>query len=171
MAGGTFEHGRLAAAVTVALTLGLRGRPCAVVNSDVRVRIEATDRTTYPDVTVVCGQRQASPTDQHAVTNPTVLVEVLSEGTELSDRTEKFAHYKRLPSLLEYVLVNQRMKKIEVYRRDEQGWLLVEAGAGERLTLKSIDVVLDIDDIYFDPLAPAEPEARASEPTKDNEAQ
>jgi len=101
MAAGTPEHARLQVSMSSALASGLRGRPCAVYSSDLRVRIDATDRATYPDVTVVCGPIQTSSVDKDAVVNPTVLVEVTSETTEAADRGEKFGHYRRLASLQE----------------------------------------------------------------------
>lgn len=85
--------------------------------------------------------------------NPRVLVEVLSSETERDDRGEKFAHYRRLDSLEEYVLVSQHERRIEVFRRTPEGWILTEALAGERIALASIEVVLDVDVIYFDPTA------------------
>jgi Uma2 family endonuclease len=153
MAGGTPEHGRLAAAVIGELRNALRGHPCAPFSSDVRVRILATDRTTYPDVSVVCGVLERAPDDPDAITNPTVLVEVLSDSTEADDRGDKFAHYRRIPSLRDYVLVSQRARRIEVFHRDAGGgWLLSEAGPGEEVRLESLDVALGVDAIYADPL-------------------
>jgi Uma2 family endonuclease len=156
MAGGTIEHGRLAANMTVALSQALRGRPCVVLSSDVRVRIDETDRTTYPDLSVVCGPRLAAATDRDAITNPIALVEVLSDSTEADDRGEKFAHYRRLPSLRAYVLVSQRTPRIEVYGREtEQApWTLAEAGPGGRVHVVGLDIDLSADEVYFDPAAP-----------------
>jgi Uma2 family endonuclease len=151
MAGGTIEHARLQAAIVGELRVALAGKPCVVLGSDGRVRIDATDRTTYPDASVVCGPRVTSPIDRHAITNPRVLVEVLSSETERDDRGEKFAHYRRLDSLEEYVLVSQEERRVEVFRRAPEGWILNEALAGERIVLASIDVVLDVDALYFDP--------------------
>jgi Uma2 family endonuclease len=153
MAGGSPEHARLAANVIGELGAALRGRPCAVFTSDARVRIEATDRATYSDVTVVCGRLEHAPDDPDSITNPVVIVEVLSDATEADDRGEKFAHYRRLPSLREYLLISQRARRLEIYRRRDDRWLLDEAGAGETLRLDSIDVALAVDEIYRDPLA------------------
>lgn len=153
MAGGSPEHSRLAANVIGELRAALRGRPCAVFTSDARVRIEATDRATYPDVTVVCGRLEPAPDDPDSITNPVVIVEVLSDATEADDRGEKFAHYRRLGSLREYLLVSQRARRLEVYRRRDDRWVLDEAGAGETLRLTSIDIDLSVDEVYRDPLA------------------
>lgn len=152
MAGGTVEHGRLASGVAIAMGLQLRGKPCVVLSS-VRVRVESTDRTTYPDVTVVCGSRQTAADDRDAIVNPSVLVEVLSDSTEADDRGEKFAHYRRLSSLREYVLVSQRERRIEVFRREGDHWSLFEAGPTQSIELTSIGATLVVDEIYFDPTA------------------
>ncbi|MFV8755633.1 Uma2 family endonuclease [Nannocystaceae bacterium ST9] len=155
MAGGTPEHSALAMAVGAALTTALAGRRCRVFGSDLRVRIESTDLTTYPDLTVICGSFESSADDPNAATNPILIVEVLSDSTEAYDRGEKFAHYRRLPSLREYVLVSQREPRIEAYRKNAAGeWVLGEAGPGEVLPLASLEGVrLETDVIYRDPLA------------------
>jgi Uma2 family endonuclease len=149
MAGGTVPHARLISRVSSALDRGLEGKPCIVLPSDMRVRIRAADRSTYPDV-FVCGQPEQDADDDHAVVNPTVIVEVMSDSSADSDRTNKFAAYRRLGSLREYVLVSQRERRIEVYRRDGRRWVLDEYGPGERLTLESINVELVVDEVYVD---------------------
>ena len=152
MAGGTPEHSRLSANVTVALMNALRGRRCSAFSSDLRVHVPATGRTTYPDVTVVCDERQTAALDPDAIVNPTVIVEVLSPTTEASDRGEKFGHYRRLESLREYVLVAQDEPRIEVYRREGDVWALREYRAGDAARLASLDLAIDVDAIYADPL-------------------
>ncbi|MBI5494845.1 MAG: Uma2 family endonuclease [Deltaproteobacteria bacterium] len=154
MAGGTVEHARLQMAVGATLLAQLRGRPCVVLSSDARVRVGATGLSTYPDVSVVCGKVETAEPDPHGVLNPVVIVEVLSDGTEAYDRGEKFAHYRRLESLREYVLVSQRGPRIEVFRREEGGWTLHEWGPGETAHLASVDAALAVDEVYRDPLAP-----------------
>jgi Uma2 family endonuclease len=84
-----------------------------------------------------------------------VLIEVLSVSTEAYDRGEKFAHYRRLPSLREYILVSQHTPRIEVWRRNEGGrWELAqEAEAGEHAALTSIRCTLEVDEVYANPLS------------------
>ena len=93
MAGGTIEHGALALAVAGELRAALRGKPCRAFSSDVRVRIPETDLATYPDLSIVCGQLETAPDDKDAITNPIVLVEVLSDSTEAYDRGAKLAQW------------------------------------------------------------------------------
>jgi len=155
MAGGTPSHSRLQANCIMALGTALRGRPCQVFTSDLRVRIEVTDRSTYPDVTVVCGPPQFASDDANAVTNPIVIVEVLSDSTESADRNEKFSHYRRLSSLQEYVLVDHRRRNVEVFRRKGRTWEFIPSEEAGTVELTSLGVVLNIDELYLDPTAPA----------------
>ncbi len=155
MAGGTPEHSALAAAVIGELRTALSGKPCRVFTADLRLRIGKTGLTTYGDIVVVCGSLETAKDDSNAVTNPTLIVEVLSDSTESYDRGAKAAHYRRIPSLKEYVLVGQKEPLVEVYRRNERGrWeLAVEVGRGERAELDSVGVVLAVDSLYANPLA------------------
>jgi Uma2 family endonuclease len=134
------------------LGAALEGRSCAVFSSDLRVRIVPTGRATYPGVTVVCGQLATADDDEDAATNPTVIVEVLSPNTEADDRGPKWAHYQRIPSLREYVLVGQDERRIEIFRRDGQRWTYESFGPGDRATLASIDVSVAGDELYRNPL-------------------
>lgn len=149
MAGGTPEHAALAAAVIGLLFGQLRGGRCVAHDADLRVRVPATGLSTYPDVTVVCGPRERAPDDPHAITNPTLIVEVLSRSTEEYDRGDKFEHYKTLPSLREYVLVSHGERRVEVWTRDESGtWTRAIAGDGATASLASIGAVLDVRELY-----------------------
>lgn len=153
MAGGTPEHAALALAIAGELRNALRGRPCRVYSSDLRIRIIETDLATYPDASVVCGRLETAADDPNAALNPTLLVEVLSESTEAYDRGAKAAHYRRIPSLKEYVLVAQDEPRIEVYRRNDRGgWELYEARSGSQLRLESVGVELDVGAVYENPL-------------------
>jgi len=153
MAGGSPEHARLAGRLARLIGVAIEGRPCDVFSSDLRVRILETNRSTYPDLTVVCGRRETAPDDHEAIVNPTILLEVLSDSTEADDRGEKFAHYRRLASLQEYVLVAQKTQRIEVYRREGERWVLTEHGPGTMAELPSIDARFSVDEVYRDPLA------------------
>ncbi len=156
MAGGTREHGRLQVAIGGELRNALRGRPCNVFSSDVKVRVQATGLATYPDASVVCGRAQVDVDDEEAIVNPLVIVEVLSDSTEKRDRGEKFAHYLRIPTLREYVLISQHTRRIEVFHRNADGdWMYKEAGAGKFFELPSLECRISVDDVYHDPLAAA----------------
>ena len=146
----SFEHAIIATNVGLSLAKRIPAS-CVVVGVGPRVRIEATDRATYPDLMIVCGPRQAASDDRHATVNPTVLVEVLSESTERDDRGEKFAHYRQLASLREYVLVSQKEARVEVFTRDSaeaREWRFAEATAGGSVRLHSVDVTVSLEDVY-----------------------
>lgn len=114
------------------------------------MRSRATEIATYADLSVVCGELKTDPDDPDAVTNPTLLVEVLSPpSTEAYDRGDKSARYRQIPSLREYVLVSQGTPRIELFRREQGGrWSLLEARAGEQLVLESVGCTLVVDEIY-----------------------
>jgi Uma2 family endonuclease len=141
------------AATVIALGVQLQGKACSVYTSDLKVRVLATGLATYPDVSVVCGGLETDPEDENAATNPKVLVEVPSDSTEAYDRGEKFAHYRRIPSLREYVLISQHEPHIEVFRKNAAGkWELSEEGhAGDSVPLTSIECDLVVDQIYAGP--------------------
>jgi Uma2 family endonuclease len=154
MAGGSREHSAIAANIIVLLGLGLRGRPCAVHTSDLRILVSETGLETYPDVTVVCGAAQIDTQDRNVITNPIVVVEVTSPSTVDYDRGEKVEHYKRIPSLREIVLVDHRERVVEVVRREEHGqWTRHETRAGAAARLVSLGCELPVDEVYRDPLA------------------
>ncbi|MDO9021212.1 MAG: Uma2 family endonuclease [Deltaproteobacteria bacterium] len=163
MAGGTPTHSRLSAQMIVELARLLGERPCAIHTSDLKVRPEGLRFATYPDVAVVCGEAQTHADDPNAVTNPVVLVEVLSDSTERWDRTGKFRRYRKIASLRDYVLVSQSERCIEVYSRGpDDTWTLREAGEGESVPLSALEASLDIDRVFRGvTLTPEVPRERA----------
>jgi Uma2 family endonuclease len=149
MAGGSPEHAALASRFALALGLATRGGPCEVFSSDLRVRVPATGLTTYPDLTVVCGTWQRDPEDANTITNPVLVIEVLSDSTAAYDRGEKLAHYQRIESLREVLLVAHDSRRLELWRKDEAGrWVLLVAQAGDRLTLRSVPATLEVDELF-----------------------
>lgn len=131
MSGGTARHSAVAARMIIAL--GNTCPPgCTVFTSDMRVRVVATGRATYPDVSMVCGPIEYDPEDaaRTTITNPALLVEVLSVTTEKGDRGNKWMHYQRISSLQEYVLVSQEAR-VEIFRRTSSGtWEYFEVREG-----------------------------------------
>lgn len=147
MAGGTPAHADLAASVTRLLGNALLGR-CRVSSSDLKVRIEATDLSTFPDVTVVCGEREVASVDRNAVTNPTLLVEVTSNSTEDYDRGEKLNHYQRCPSVTAVLFVSHRRPQVTVVSRAGGGWEQREYRAGESAEIGGLALTLAVDELY-----------------------
>lgn len=130
MSGGTPEHAELAARCITLLSQLLRGRPCRVYSSDLRVRISATGLATYPDISVVCGPLVRDAKDANTVLNPILLVEILSESTAAYDRGEKFSHYKQIDTLQEYMLVCPWDKTVEIRTRPDPDTTSDEPGGG-----------------------------------------
>jgi len=153
-AGGTPEHGTYAANLIGILTAHLADRPCRVQTSDVRIRVQATGLDTYPDASVVCGSAERDAGDPNAITNPIVLVEVLSSSTEAYDRGVKLEHYQRIESLREVVFVAHEQRRIEVVRRGTDGhWQTTSGTSGESLVLESIGCSIAVDAVYRNPFA------------------
>jgi Uma2 family endonuclease len=151
MSGGSPEHSALAANIIRILGNQLDGKPCRVCTSDLRVRVAATGLATHPDVSVVCGNLECDAEDPLAATNPAVVVEVLSPCTESHDREEKFAHFRRVPSLRAYVLVSQQERRIEVFTRNaDQSWTLRET-RDARAEIEVIGCVLSVEEVYRNP--------------------
>jgi Uma2 family endonuclease len=152
MAGGTPDH----AALCLAFGAELRARvasPCRAFGSELRIRVLATGLATYPDACVVCGPLERDPASHVTVTNPVVVVEVLSPSTEPYDRGAKFEHYKMLPSLQEYVLVSSQEPLVEVRRRGEADeWESEESRTGGTVRLRSLGCEIPVDEVYRDVL-------------------
>lgn len=150
-AGGTPEHGTWSANVIALLATHLRGKPCRVQTSDVRVRVTATGLDTYPDVSVICGPAERDREDRNAIINPALLVEVTSPGTADYDRGDKLEHYKQIPALKEVVFVAHDSRRVDVVTRMPDGeWKVRSAAPGETVELESIAFPLVVDDVYLD---------------------
>ncbi|HYW13482.1 MAG TPA: Uma2 family endonuclease [Longimicrobium sp.] len=127
----------------------LRGGPCEVYVNDMRVKVEQTGMYTYPDIVGVCEAPELEDEHVDTLLNPGIIIEVLSPSTERYDRGEKFAHYRRLPSLQEYVLIAQDTRRIDHYRRNGDSWVMTEvSGLGAELVLASVGATLTLADIY-----------------------
>jgi Uma2 family endonuclease len=150
MTGASARHNLLVANVIGLLHGQLRKSACRVFPSDLRLKIEATGLYTYPDISVICGGLQFDAGRQDTVTNPTVLIEVLSPSTENYDRGKKFEHYRTLESLQEYIVVAQDRVHIEQHiRQDERRWLLVDFFAMDQIIqLGAVDCALPVELVY-----------------------
>lgn len=160
MAGGSRVHSAIKVNLTAFFRNALRGRPCRPYDADYRIFIPETGLATYPDLSVICGA-VTDPAPANSGTTPTLLVEVLSESTEAWDRGGKFAHYRQIPSLRYYLLVNQDPRRVELYTRNDDGsWTLTVHEAGAQVPLPALGVVMPVDELYEDLL----PEQEAPQP-------
>lgn len=149
MAGASEEHNIIAVNICTLLRSHLRGSSCRVFMSDMKVKIK-DDIFYYPDLLVTCNRE-----DNHRYfkTQPNLIIEVLSESTETTDRREKLMNYQTLESLKEYVLVSQNMMQVEVYRQDTPGnWTVQILGKDNDLTLESVGLTMTMAQIYEDVL-------------------
>ena len=144
MAGAKLNHNLITSNFSALLWLSLRGQPCFPVSSDLLIKT-AHDRFRYPDVVVVCNDDPSQ--DDYVRERPILIVEVISESTRRTDKTDKRLEYIALPSLLEYVLVEQDIAEVTVYRRSAS-WQPSYYYLGEEVLLESIDAALRVEDIY-----------------------
>jgi Uma2 family endonuclease len=171
MAGESEEHGIVCVNLVGELRNQLRASPCQVFTNNMKVRsgpVPPHGHLTkglfsYPDVLVVCGERQYHDQFRDVLLNPTVIVEVLSPATEAFDRGQKFFRYRTwLESLTDYLLVSQTEPFIDHYSRQmDEGWLLsTVTGLDGLLNISSVDCTLRLSDIYervvFQPESPEE---------------
>lgn len=149
MSGASREHNLIAGNISREIGNQILDRPCESYSSDMRVQVEATGLYTYPDVVVVCGGPEFEDARVDTLLNPMVLFEILSESTEAYDRGAKFGHYRKIPSLREYVIVSQERMLVERYCRRGDDWLLTEFSKPDQvLVLESIDCQIPLNRIY-----------------------
>jgi len=149
MAGGSEDHPAIAASMIAAFINALGDRPCRVHTSDLRIYVEAVGLATFPDVSVICGPLEHhAPSPDATALNPAVLVEVTSDSSEDYDTTTKLDAYKAIPSLLEYVVVSHRERRITVHRRADNAWLKRVAIAGGQIRVETLGAEFAVDVIY-----------------------
>lgn len=148
MAGGSQVHAALGAAVVGELRQRLRGGPCRPHNSEQRIGL-SSGRYVYPDATVICQPVETDPRDPNTILNPRVVVEVLSDTTEVFDRGDKFIGYRSVSSLQDYLLISQHSALVEHYARQDDGsWNLRTYGPGTSVAIASLGIELPVDDLY-----------------------
>ncbi|WP_445599404.1 Uma2 family endonuclease [Azospirillum sp. A39] len=144
MVGASRRHATLVGNVFSAVRPAAKERGCEAYVSDVKVRVAAANAYYYPDVVVTC---ETSDADEYVVHAPAVIIEVLSPTTESVDRREKRANYQTLPSLREYLLVAQDERRVDLYRREGDGWSREVVTDGE-IQLASLGLTLALDTVY-----------------------
>lgn len=156
MVGGVDRNYTVALNLAILLRQHLRGTPCRVYGSDVKLRVDAADCFFYPDLMVTCS---AADLRQRLIKRePVLVVEVLSPSTSGYDRGEKFADYRELPSLAEYLLVDVERRRCDLHRKGTDGlWVLHPSGPDDAVRLASIDLVVESAELWAD-LEPDAPE-------------
>lgn len=154
MAGGEDRNNTVALNLVIALRQHLRGTPCRVYANDVKLRVEAADCFFYPDLMVTCSA--ADLADRLIKREPVLVVEVLSPSTAAFDRGEKFADYRQLPTLAEYLLVDVDRQRCDLYRKGADGlWVLHPSGPGDGVRLASVELTIGPEALWADLEPPA----------------
>jgi len=149
MSGASFPHNLIVLNLGAEIRALLRGGPCSVVVSELRVKSAWTEMYTYPDVVALCEPPELEDEHLDTLLNPAVIVEVLSQSTEGYDRGEKFAHYRKIESLREYILVAQDKVRIEQYVRHGEHWILSEISDPEGvLRIETLGCEIALRDVY-----------------------
>ncbi len=152
MAGGSPEHGLIAANFITEVNLFFKGNndDCFSYTSDVKIHIPSSNRTYYPDASVICGKPEKMEKDPNAIINPIIILEVLSESTVAFDRGAKFRHYRQLTSLREYILISQNEYAVDVYFRTKDGTWDIRSFTSltEKVMLQSFNCEILMTDIY-----------------------
>jgi len=150
MAGGTPEHSAICFNLIRRVAEAIDNKNCRGFESNMKLEIAEADAFVYPDLMVICGAVEFAENRKDAITNPVLIIEVLSPGTESFDRGKKFEYYQMIKSLKEYVLVSQDTPALETYfRQDKNQWLYTVAkGLDETVLLNSIEYEIALKDIY-----------------------
>ncbi len=151
MSGGTLNHSLIGTntARTIGNALEAANKNCIVFNSDAKVFVEKAASFVYPDAMVVCGDIENHEIDRESVTNPVLIVEVLSKSTAGYDRGSKFRKYCSLPSFKEYVLIAQDEPVVEVLFRDKDFWRMTTViGLDKSVTFDSLGITIELKEIY-----------------------
>ena len=152
MSGSKVPHNTIAGNLFRDISVHLKRKPCKPFNSDQRIYVLKNGLHTYPDISIVCGKTETKNNDNWNITNPSVIIEILSRSTKNYDRGDKFKLYRDLPSLKEYILVDSEAIGIEVFSINEQGfWELKEyEDVNTSLLIKTIGLNIPMQDIYED---------------------
>ncbi|MEM6376621.1 MAG: Uma2 family endonuclease [Bacteroidota bacterium] len=151
MSGGSIEHGLISGNTFGELKFKLRdnSNKCVAINSEVKLHIAAMNKYVYPDAMVVCKELERSNEMVDAVTNPSIIVEVLFKSTESYDRGDKFYFYRQIPSFQVYILINQYQPQVEIYTRKSDLWKIQRVfGLDQSFELPTLNISLNLSNLY-----------------------
>ena len=151
LAGGTLNHTTICGNIFYELKGKLKNTSCRALSGEAKVYIKSQNKFVYPDSIAVCGEVKTSEKENNAITNPKVIVEVLSKSTASYDRGDIFHMYRQIESLEEYVLIEQEKPLVEIYKRKGDLWKITRVeGLESEIHLTSLDVRIKLQDIYDD---------------------
>ena len=146
MAGGSANHNRIAGNFYAVLNVAFEKKPCEAFSGDMRLLVKQSGLYTYPDVMVICGQLEFVANRTDTITNPVLIVEVLSKSTENYDRGQKFEFYRAIPTLQHYLLIDQDRVYLEYFQKTGEGWWVLKE-------FNELDETLKIEPLIFETLA------------------
>ena len=151
MAGGTHNHEMIRGNLLTALHQHGRSRKCIAFGSNMKILVKQNGLYTYPDAMLVCGKPEFAADRNDIITNPLLIVEVLSDSTQSYDRGDKFARYRAIPSFTHYLLIHQDRPLVEYHQKTSRGWLSTElTGLETVLTLAELECQLPFTELYAD---------------------
>ena len=151
MTGASLNHNRISRNIQRELGMLLKGSSCENLSSDMRVKIQAREQYTYPDIVIACDDILLEKIDGvETLLNPVVIIEILSDSTEAYDRGKKFSRYRLISSFKEYILVSQNHCQVERFVRGDDSWKYFSyEDMNQSLTIDSVDAELLLSDIYY----------------------
>lgn len=152
MSGASLAHNDIVANLLREVGSFLKGKPCKIRPSDLRISVPSANSYTYPDATIICGKPEMEDDKFDTATNPAVIFEILSGSTKEYDTGNKFLYYQRIPSLKEYILIDSFKKYAVIYTRQSTDLWKIETfeNSNSILTIKTIDFRLTFEDLYFE---------------------
>lgn len=155
MAGGTLNHGLLCGNAYSEIRNKLREKSsnCKPLTSEVKIHIKKKNSFVYPDAMVICGNIELSEDHNNSVTNPMLIVEVLSKSSAEYDRGDKFYLYRQIPGFREYVLIEQKKHVVDVHYKSPKSdlWQITRyEGLDQTIQLQSLGIEISMADLYFD---------------------
>lgn len=150
MAGASLAHNEIVANLIGNIKSHLKGNPCRIYPSDLRVAVPTTESFTYPDASIVCGKPEMLDTQFDTLTNPSVIIEVMNPSTEQYDRGSKFFCYRQIASLKEYILISSSAKFVQIAFKQEDGsWKFEDIAASDALVrIQTINHKISMEEIY-----------------------
>lgn len=152
MSGASWEHNVIAKNVNTLVLPFLKGKPCDMFGSDLRIHIPENTLYTYPDFSIICGKPETTDKEEDTIVKPSALIEILSKSTRDYDRGTKFNLYRNIQTLQEYILIDSTKISVEVFKKQEDGkWLLSEfKQVSDSFVISTIGLTLQLSDVYED---------------------
>ena len=152
MSGASWEHNVIAKNISTIILPFLKGSPCDMFGSDLRIHIPENTLYTYPDFSIICGKPEVTDKEKDTAVKPSVIIEILSKSTKDYDRGSKFMLYRSIKTLKEYITIDSLSFSVEIFTRQENNtWLLSEfKQLSDSFVISTINLTLQLKDVYED---------------------